>query len=872
MVKEKKEILDNRGSEWHKWDLHIHSPKSWLNNNYDGCTDEDFVKAVKDNGLVAVGLTNYFRFADREVDGEGSIKERLEEEGIVVFPNLEIRLSFQNQKNELCDYHILFEPNTPLVKMNNFLAQLSVHCGDGETCKSNELVEEQLRSNKLYVDFADLEKIVADKTLGIREHVLMGFLSRGKGESRSSSVSDHICNNSDFILHSSASESRIQEDYEFWTQNKSKPIKPIFQGSDAHSLQDIGGKFTWVKALPTLDGLRQVIANPAERLKFQEGSPNQLKGGSMMIDRIETENGPILLSQDLTSIIGMRGNGKSILLKAIASKIDQDGFCTKLGDRSQSDIEWRDKTFGNSLNVVWADSTENGGAEEKPKHVFYLPQGYLSNIAYEENAKEDERRSFLLDLLRKNEGFCHAEKQVCSFIDQNDQDIHEAVNVLFEDSRIIEQATKENKTLGNIEQLESETKNLDKKIKALSSKNAISENDRNRYSESKATVSALSSKILIIRQDDKILGTLKERQAAILSNTELASLSDSTRQKIEKEAKEKGKQVLSEIVSTAQQGLRRTLEKAQTELAKHQKIIDELEPKFKEQKEITSLIAYKSDLDSNIKKMQINNQLIKEKKESIEQGISKICEKYFLYSHKQAEIFGTVQFHELDFLSIELNIEETPKDHFVETYINLKSQGGAQGLTKRFIEDGKINDNKTLKSVIEDIMSGALVIKKSFVDDKKHVINELLRNPFQIDFLRSIKTKDGKTNFLDMTGGQKAIAMLELIFTFDTNRYPILLDQPEDDIDTSGVSGSIVDFIKKQKEKRQIIIVSHSGSLVVCSDSEEIIVAKNDRGKFKYQTGAIENKEIREEIVNILEGGKEALDLRMKKLQHMVQY
>jgi ABC-type enterochelin transport system ATPase subunit len=96
--------------------------------------------------------------------------------------------------------------------------------------------------------------------------------------------------------------------------------------------------------------------------------------------------------------------------------------------------------------------------------------------------------------------------------------------------------------------------------------------------------------------------------------------------------------------------------------------------------------------------------------------------------------------------------------------------------------------------------------------------------------------KSDDTLFKNMTGGQKAIAMLELIFKFDTNNYPILLDQPEDDLDTSGIATSVVDFIKKQKSRRQIFIVSHNGSLVVCSDSEEIIVANYNQGEFSYQT------------------------------------
>ena len=79
--------------------------------------------------------------------------------------------------------------------------------------------------------------------------------------------------------------------------------------------------------------------------------------------------------------------------------------------------------------------------------------------------------------------------------------------------------------------------------------------------------------------------------------------------------------------------------------------------------------------------------------------------------------------------------------------------------------------------------------------------------------------------------------------------------------------GEVVEFIKKQKEQRQIFIVSHNGSLVVCADSEEIIVAKYKNNDFSYSVGAIEDEQIRTDIVDILEGGKDALQLRMRKLR-----
>lgn len=135
-----------------------------------------------------------------------------------------------------------------------------------------------------------------------------------------------------------------------------------------------------------------------------------------------------------------------------------------------------------------------------------------------------------------------------------------------------------------------------------------------------------------------------------------------------------------------------------------------------------------------------------------------------------------------------------------------------------------------------------------------------------MDYLDSIRTNDNAlTPFAQMTGGQKAITMLELIFKLDTNNYPILIDQPEDDLDASGITANVVNFVMKQKGSRQIFIASHNANLVVCSDSEEVIVADREED-FMYSSGAIEDEKIRKAIVDIMEGGKDALRLRMKKL------
>jgi hypothetical protein len=115
----------------------------------------------------------------------------------------------------------------------------------------------------------------------------------------------------------------------------------------------------------------------------------------------------------------------------------------------------------------------------------------------------------------------------------------------------------------------------------------------------------------------------------------------------------------------------------------------------------------------------------------------------------------------------------------------------------------------------------------------------------------------------------------------------LLIDQPEDDLDSRSIYSEIVPFLKKKKKERQIIMVSHNANLVIGSDSEQIIVAnrnaddrRNIDGKqFNYVSGSIENTKekdeaeadtlksqgIREHACEILDGGRIAFEQRRNK-------
>lgn len=121
--------------------------------------------------------------------------------------------------------------------------------------------------------------------------------------------------------------------------------------------------------------------------------------------------------------------------------------------------------------------------------------------------------------------------------------------------------------------------------------------------------------------------------------------------------------------------------------------------------------------------------------------------------------------------------------------------------------------------------------------------------------------------FEDASAGQQATALLNVLLNQDG--FPLIIDQPEDDIDNKAVD-KIIKNLWNSKKKRQIIISSHNANLVVNGDSELVVccdyneTSEQTKGHIKYE-GSIDTKEIREEIVSVMEGGERAFKLRKEK-------
>lgn len=113
--------------------------------------------------------------------------------------------------------------------------------------------------------------------------------------------------------------------------------------------------------------------------------------------------------------------------------------------------------------------------------------------------------------------------------------------------------------------------------------------------------------------------------------------------------------------------------------------------------------------------------------------------------------------------------------------------------------------------------------------------------------------------------GQKTAALLAFILSY--GEEPLILDQPEDDLDNHLIYDLIVTQLREIKQRRQVLIVTHNANIVVNGDAENVITLDVQSGQTKITTqGSLQEYSVRSEICKIMEGGPEAFDLRYKRI------
>lgn len=836
--------------------MHAHTPYTNLNKAYQ-CCEEEFIQKLCDSQIDCIGLTNYFKFNEKEFE----LKEKIEKRGIKVFYNLEVRLDYQNKEDQCLDFHIIFSDKVTQQEIDNFLRNADASVGGTEK-KLADLEKDDF--DKAVVNFDQLLECLEKESLKLRGKYLLGFLSRGHGNSRSSSIYEKIAKKAHFLIHSSNDQENLKKDREFWLEYN----KPLLQSSDAHKEEQIGKKCTWIKAEKTFEGLKQIVYEPKTRVSINENKPQdplyKIDYVRLHFDgevKITNEKGEIpfcyagfnetlFFSPYFTCVIGGRGSGKSTLLQLIASAIKNKSFVKGLEFETKKYIEIQP-----DIDIV--DSVEylaQNEVEEFATNVSKFTEAIFNRMDSKSSGKLKE-----------------LEKQITKGIEKFDEQI-----ACWQEKTKLEKQLKESekirKKYQNIINTFTDKNYLDKKRQIAKTREALIDLKQSKegfltfIKELKRVVNFESKENMEEKNSyDKVYNQLKQdickeleqididiKNGCFKSKDEnimtLETEHEALSQEIGEFLKEKG--VSDESIGD--------IRNANYHLANEKMNIVDLEREIEEIANKIEGFSY-GDIDENIEKFknQINKELNKinstfEKISKNHKEVKPITVKYCL----NEDIFERV-FEDFDKL--------------VDKGFNIQRH---QSKIKEYLKGIELKD-------IIDVQCAEFIEKlDSLIENKKAAFYETMMDVFnrEIHFqiyrllilkhLRNVEkykifeVRYDKRALNETSFGQRCTAVLVVLLSLGNN--PIIIDEPEAHLDSALIAKYLVTLIKERKQERQIIFATHNANFVLNADAELIIQLKNENNKIIAQSFTIESDGYRDDLLK-LEGGEEAFKNRERK-------
>lgn len=694
-------------------------------------------------------------------------------------------------------------------------------------------------------------------------------------------------------------------------------LKPCLHGSDAHENKKLfepnEKRYCWIKANPTFSGLKQVIWEPKERVQIGESIPEQKEKYNTIekVRFIPKENTKkfsddwIYLNSNLNAIIGGKSSGKSLLLYLISKTTQSNG---NFQDENKYDLNELDL---DDFEVQWSDGRiDNYKSNEKKGILTYIPQFYLNELV-EEKKKESELNGLIKNTLQSDDElkikYLDFEKEKNEIEKKKNLLKFEIVNKLDEKAQIKEQMSEyqEEKIL------EASVREKKLEIDKIKKDNGINDKqleEEENLKEGLKEIKAFRDKDII----DSFKVNINFKLSEILSNFQNDFLYFNNldfANALDQEIKNEGKKILENLkrdIENLNVKFNEDINQIEIKINEKEKSRNQKKDEIMEKLKLLSvrmenqkiLVEKERILKKETEKLLIIKKL-NEKFSSIEKEISQNLEKVSEILKEEKEIYEKIQseIRELnkkvftDDLNVNLKLifdnESYSKD--IENILNMNNRQDDLELYKYLNEKEKIEFENFNDMIFQHYKNLILLDNKKIKfkknREKKDLIELVLKNYIRKNY-DIIKNKDSLST---MSPGKRGLILLQLFLSISTKDYPILVDQPEDNLDNRTVYNELKEIISKKKIKRQIIITTHNANLVVSADAEEVIVAnqegensgkENKEFQFEYVTGALENsyidenqkgilykKGIKEHVCEILEGGEEAFKKRKKKYQ-----
>lgn len=925
----------NRGSEWRRWELHLHTPFTKKADQYTGKTTDEkwdnFYTSIANyigdgsdplRSICAIAITDYL-----SIDNYLKVcaDKRLPDSVKLVFPNVELRMT-PIASDSPVNIHCLFDPDIAGELESRFFANLKFEYNHnkysatkselirlGRDFQSNQSLNEEDALNiglsqyvisletlsDVFKNNAQLKErtviVVSnsstDGVSGLRTHsdYFVGDVSQLEATRRAIyQLSDMVFSSNPKDITYFLGEGPDPIDI---VKEKCGSLMPCIHGCDAHSNEKVfapaDDRFCWIKADPTFEGLKQVLYEPKERVRISSSIPDE-KPQYYVIDRVEIAGNsefspdPVYFSDKLTCIIGGKSTGKSLLLHNMAMAIDE-----KQVEKKQETAATNVKRIP-ELKVYWRDGicSDDKGKERK---IVYIPQTYLNRLSDEEQ-ETTEIDTIIQDIVLQDQKCNDAYHLMLEKISEQKQEIAKSIvdflKIVDDRNELYDRC----KEIGDREAIEAELAKLNAQLEQLSKEYDVTEDEIAKYQSSverakalKETFSAATKEIELIKGIQSVIDVkLSPNSAFIIFDEPLNRAIDEVKKITDEAWVAKRDEVLKEF--------HQQCEDMKSDIRKHEEIVDTLKPKMEGNERVSKLsTAIVNEREQLAKLSEYQNRLntaqaqYKRSLNELGQSFSFFSQIYLAYADSINSGFVSST-DELEFsVRKVLRIEQLSRK--ISELLDNRSIGRFKVFNLHEITEDVLSPEH-IAAIIEAILDNSknsLQLKSGYTVES--ALREILSDWYNIDYIVRMDNDD----IQDMSPGKKALVLLKLLISLAESRCPILIDQPEDDLDNRSIFDELIRFIKEKKVDRQIITVTHNANIVLGGDAELVIVA-NQKGKnapnkqyrFEYRGGPIEDnapvfdcgqivpgilnsKGIQEHICEILEGGEQAFALRQHK-------
>ena len=967
-------IAVNRGSEWRKWDLHVHTPLS-IEQEYGGNTPENWERFISDlerlpSEIKVIGINDYIF-----IDGYKKVLDEKQKGRLsnieLILPVIELRIDkfanvSENEPFKRVNFHIIFSNElTPEIIQEQFLNSLSC-----EYILNSDLHDKSIWNGTITIkSITDLGQKIIDSSNGkingsplkigfnslnipynkLLEKLENSYLKNkfltavGKTEWDTmrwdGSVADkkNVINRANFVFSASPT---VELAVKARESLKSQSVNhKLLHCSDAHTFinnlqntkeKELGHCFTWIKADPTFEGLKQIIYEYGERVRIQDEKPD-FKEDKEIIDEIrfispsnKFRNEKIYLNPNLNVIIGGKSSGKSILLYSIAKTLladTKDKLLFKNNGEERYSIKSIDSGFDFEITTKAGFSQKISDREDGNNslipNIKYIPQNELVKLAEPElSGKGESLNKLVRNLICED---TDSKQKYNDFIERvrgYDKNRDNLIDNYFDTLDDIQKLEVELKTKSNKEVLQTNIKTNSEKVAELNKKAGLSDEQIQQYiniqehqqqnqKRRELFNSDFSQTNAFLQELNKELSNLQERKSTFLQSIhknefrgyyqdKLKFIDDSIVQlqglisEIGTIINSEGKRIFNtdNIFNEELKQINNEKSNIEEEL----KLYQQNEEVKKQIRTLEESIEIDGKLLSEIDSL---NKKIEEKRQSIEEIKKDLFDLYKKSYYEYRNIVEQLKNRTKELEKDGLQIEGIAQFNFPKFYENILSfTDGRSASVQRYniLKNKKTRTAKyeyselesQIEKIFEDILKKEYPINTRF--SEQEIIKKLLDDYFY-DYWE-ITYKNDKLG--EMSTGKASFVILMLIIGLSKSKSPILIDQPEDNLDNRSVSENIISYLRNKKIERQIILVTHNANIVVNADAENVIVAnqkgQNDKEtssiyKFDYINGAIENTfakieaetdllksmGIKEHIADIVEGGKEAFKNREKK-------